>query len=87
MKKKEFMFEGKHYEIRSWLLDDFCTYKVKVFLNNEPVNGYHYTVGIEDINDTKSLKFPQDLLKELMELAENDIKEKKWKKYLETFVE
>lgn len=51
----------------------------KFFLNNEPANGYHYTVGIEDVTDAKYLKFPQDLLQELIELAENDVKKRSGK--------
>lgn len=81
MKKKEFVFEDKNYEVRFWLQDDE-TYTVKVFLNNEPANGYNYNVTIEDVNDTKKGNFPQDLLKDLIDLAENDIKEKKWEKYI-----
>ncbi len=83
MKKKEFVFEDKNYEVRSWLQDDNETYTVKVFLNNEPANGYNYDVLIENVNDSKRGKFPQDLLKDLVDLAENDIKEKKWEKYIE----
>lgn len=83
MEKKEFVFEDKNYEVRSWLQDDNETYTVKVFLNNEPANGYNYDVSIEDINDSKKGKFPQALLKDLVDLAENDIKEKKWEKYIE----
>lgn len=78
MEKKEFVFEDKNYEVRFWLQDDNETYTVKVFLNNEPANDYNYTVSIENINDSKKGKFPQDLLKDLIDLAENDIKEKKW---------
>lgn len=83
MKKKEFVFEDKNYEVRFWLQDDDETYTVKVFLNNKPANGYNYNVSIEDVNDSKKGKFPQDLLKDLIDLAENDIKEKKWEKYIE----
>ena len=83
MEKKEFVFEDNNYEVRSWLQDDNETYTVKVFLNNEPANGYNYDVSIEDINDSKKGKFPQALLKDLVDLAENDIKEKKWEKYIE----
>ena len=83
MKKKEFVFEDKNYEVRSWLQDDNETYTVKVFLNTEPANGYNYDVLIENVNDSKRGKFPQDLLKDLIDLAENDIKEKKWEKYIE----
>ncbi len=84
MEKKEFIFEDKQYEVRSWLQDDNETYTVKVFVNNHPANGYNYSVSIENINDAKRGKFPQDLLGDLINLAENDIKEKKWEKYLET---
>lgn len=83
IKKKEFVFEDNNYEVRSWLQDDNETYTVKVFLNNEPANGYSYNVSIEDVNDSKRGKFPQALLKDLVDLAENDIKEKKWEKYIE----
>jgi hypothetical protein len=84
MEKKEFEYDGKQYEVRSWLQDDNETYKVKVFTDNKPANGYNYSVSLENVQDAKRDKYPQNLLKDLIELAEKDIREKKWEEYLKT---
>ena len=84
METKEFEYDGKQYEIRYWLQDDNETYKVKVFTDNKPANGYDYSISLENVEDLKRNKYPQDLLKDLIKLAENDIREKKWEEYLKT---
>lgn len=81
MNEREFEFEGKNYKVRSWEVDSI--YKVRVFFDGKPANGYCYTVEIEDNIEAKKGKYPVDLLKDLMELAEQDIKEKKWERYCE----
>jgi len=83
MQKRKFEFENKKYEVRYWLEDNNETYKVKVFTEDgKPVNGYSYGISLEIINDEKINKYPNDLLNDLIILAENDVKEKKWENYL-----
>lgn len=86
MYEKKFEFEGKQYTVRSWVLDG--KYKVRVFNDdNTNANGYSYTVEIEDNIEAKKGDIPLDLLKDLMELAEQDIREKKSENYIETYCE
>ena len=80
-----FTFENKEYEVRCWLVGG--TYKVKVFFNKEPVNGYNYNVSFENVIDLKKGKYPQSLLDNLISIAKNDILEKKWEEYLESIVD
>jgi hypothetical protein len=79
--KREFEFEGNKYEIR--ISSDGWTTNIRVFLNNKPANGYSYSVDLSIIIDSKKGKLPVDPVEDLIKTAENDIKEKRWEKYLE----
>ena len=78
--KKEFEFEGNKYEIR--ISSDGWTTNIRVFLNNKPANGYSYSVELPIVVDSKRGKLPMDPVEDLIKTAENDIKEKRWEKYL-----
>ena len=78
---KEFEFEGKTYEIR--IVSDGWKTRIRVFLNNKPANGYEYSVELPIIIDAKRGKLPFDPKEELIKNAENDVKEKRYERYLE----
>lgn len=74
-----FLFEGENFEIR--IFYDAITINVVAFLNGYPVNGYRYQVKIPKGCDVKRVleDYP---VPELIETCKNDIKEKKWEKFL-----
>lgn len=79
--KREFEFEGKIYETR--ISSDGWTTNIRVFLDGKPANGYTYSVELPVIVDAKKGKLPIDPKEDLIETAKNDVKEKRWEKYLE----
>ncbi len=79
IKTVPFAFEGKLYDIRVVLDND--TYRVRVFLDNKPANGYEYTV--EDITNVGfHLTHGFSAFEHLIGVAQNDVENKSWDKYL-----
>jgi len=78
--KVPFEFEGKNYEVR--VVSDGATIYIRTFLENKPVNGYQYQVHIETINDLERL-IGLDAISELIEVAKQDVRDKKWEKLME----
>ncbi|MFC1561237.1 hypothetical protein ACFL4V_02045 [Candidatus Latescibacterota bacterium] len=72
-------FEEKEYEIR--VLYNDVTINVVAFLNNHPVNGFRHQVTIPKGFDVKGI-LKMSAVKELVEMSENDILEKRWEKLL-----
>jgi hypothetical protein len=80
--KKTFEFEGKEYETR---VEQHATrYTIAVFHQNMRVNPVTYSVDL-DFGGQFDLKnrYEVDAYQYLMEIAEKDIREKVWEKYLE----
>lgn len=77
--KIPFKFEEEDYEIR--VLYDEKTINVVAFHNNHPANGFRHQVKIPKYLDINQL-LEADVLKELIEMAKNDIVEKRWEKLL-----
>lgn len=81
MESKEFEFEGKNYETRITNKDGFT--KVRVFLDDKPVNGYEYSVNIEVAFKFNKVYDYHPVL-ELIKTAESDVRNKFWEKYLQS---
>ena len=74
MKEKIFKFENKEYKISAWIpgeKENSDKYKIRVFVNKEQIDYYKYDIEVNMIKDNNNL------LEEIMEIAKNDIKEKK----------
>jgi hypothetical protein len=78
-KKIPMQFEKKDYEIR--VLYDDTTVNVVVFLNNHPFSGFRHQIQVPKKFDVKRI-LKTDAVKELVEIAKNDIIEKRWEKLL-----
>jgi hypothetical protein len=78
---KEFEFENKSYEIR--IVSDGWKTRIRVFLDGKPANGYEYSVELPVMINAKNGKLPFDPKEELIVNAENDVREKRYERYLE----
>lgn len=80
MESRIFQFEGKQYEVRVGQVGD--EYKVRVFQDGKPANGYTYSANvITDLDMKMSLGF--HAFEHLMDVAESDVRAKYWERYLE----
>ena len=84
LKSASFEFEGQKYEIRIWC-DESKIY-VKAFLNNKPANGYTYQVDFPSKFVVEN-RFEINLIEDFIEMAKNDIFEKRWIKLLKLLEE
>ena len=75
-----FSFEGKNYEIR--VVSDGFTIRIRAFRDNKPVNGYVYEVNSMTVFDLKK-QIGFNAIQNLIRLAQNDVEQKNWEKYLE----
>lgn len=75
-----FSFEGKGYEIR--VVSDGFTIRIRAFSGNQPANGYTYEVNTMTALDLKRL-IGFDAIKDLIRLAQKDVEQKRWDRYLE----
>ena len=80
-KKIPMKFEEKDYEIR--VLYDDTTVNVIAFLNNYPFNGFRHQIQVPKKFEVKRI-LKTEAVKELVEMAKNDIIEKRWEKLLKT---
>jgi hypothetical protein len=78
-KKIPMKFEKKDYEIR--VLYDDATINVVAFLNNYPFNGFRHQIQVPKKFEVKRV-LKTEAVKELVEIAKNDIIEKRWEKLL-----
>ncbi len=82
-----FSFKDKEYEILVW--SDGATIRVKAFHKGWPqkaANGFCYEIGMNQPFDFKKLT-GLDLIKEFIELAKNDIIQKRYERLLEAIEE
>ena len=78
-KRHKFDFEGNQYEIR--VLSDGYNFQVRTFLKGAPANGYIYSVDFPKRLGMKK-QLDVDAVEELVRLAEEDIMDKTWERYL-----
>ena len=77
--KVPFSHEGKNYEIR--ILHDEEKISIVVFSDNYPVTGIRHHLMIPKQYDDKRV-IKSKVLKEFVEIAKNDIIEKRWERLL-----
>lgn len=81
---REFEFEGNKYEVRA--LADEGRFEIAAYVQGQRANGYSYSVdAITDIEIATSKGFSG--YRHLMDVAESDIKEKRWDQYLKALQE
>jgi hypothetical protein len=80
VKTKMFEFEGQHHEIRVVVIG--TEFKIAVFLDGKRANGYTYSAEATTNIDMK-LSHGVFAYEHLMEVAESDVRQKYWEKYLE----
>ena len=75
-----FTFENKEYEIKVFYNDTLIN--ILAFHNNYPVNGFRHQIKISKNLSSKEL-LKQKALDETIEIAKQDICEKRWERLLE----
>lgn len=83
-KKVPMTFEGKEYEIR--VLYDENTINVAAFLNNHPVNGFRHQMKLPKKCNVMGV-LERDAAHELVEIAKDDIKQKRWDTVINVIVQ
>lgn len=76
IKTETFEFEGQTYEIR--VMNTDRKYKVKVLLNNKPVNPYVYTVDFDTAFEY-SHDHAETAYEHLMGIARSDVENRVWR--------
>ena len=77
--KIPFTFAEKDYEIRVYYNDILINFVV--FHNNYPANGLRHQIKISKKLSVKEL-LQQDVIDEFVEIAKNDIFEKRWERLI-----
>ena len=80
VKTKKFKFENNEYEVKAILTDE--GYKVFAELNGKRVNPYVYGATFETELDC-NIQNNDSAVDHLMDLAQSDIEQKMWERYLE----
>ena len=75
-----FPHEGEEFEIR--ITSDESKTEIQVFSGEEPANGYTYS-----INHDLKRELNSNSLKDLVEIAKNDVINKNWERLLEAHKE
>ena len=75
-----FQHDGKEYEIR--VNSDGLAVQIRAFLDGVPANGYIYQVNLTTAFDLKKI-IGMDAIKDLIDMAKEDVKQKRWERFLE----
>jgi hypothetical protein len=78
--KRDFQHNGIAYEVR--IVTDGQTIWVRAFQGGRAANGYTYSVALETQIVALTDKYPSDLVVNLIEIAEDDVKSGRWEQYV-----
>jgi hypothetical protein len=83
-KRIPFEHEGKNYEIH--IFSDGWKFKVKAYLDGQPVNGYSYSVELPTAFDLQTV-ISTDAIQTLIDIAKEDVVSNKWEKYVKGYIQ